>query len=101
MQPISPAAATSMYQYGGTGDVSLAPGSAYTGTNPYAAGVSGTGALLPNQIDPKNYANMYEYQKQLGWAAFEEAGYDPGLAQEAFEKSLPKYGGPTAGSFAM
>lgn len=52
----------------------------------------------PNQINAVNYNNAYQYQKDLMWAAYEDAGTDKGLAQESFLKSLPKYGGPTKGS---
>jgi hypothetical protein len=53
--------------------------------------------LLPNQINAKNYKNSFQYQKDLGWAAYEDAGTDKGLAMEAFQRSLPKYGGPARG----
>jgi hypothetical protein len=64
------------------------------------AGVANPGALLPNQINAENYRNMYDYQKQLGWAAFEDAGWDKGLAQDAFKKSLPTYVNPLQGKIA-
>jgi hypothetical protein len=56
--------------------------------------------LLPNQINARNYGNQNEYSQALDWAAFEDQGWDPGAAQDAFKKSLPRYGGPTQGSFA-
>ncbi len=62
------------------------------------AGVGSRGTLLPNQINAENYGNMYDYQKELGWAAFEDAGWDKGLAQQAFQRSLPRYGGPESGT---
>lgn len=68
--------------------------------DPYNAGVAGTGLLNPNQINAKNYANTNAYAQQLGWAAFEDQGWDVGAAQDAFRKSLPRYGGPAMGSYA-
>lgn len=56
--------------------------------------------LQPNQINAENYGNMNEYAQKLGWAAFQDQGWDVGAAQDAFQKSLPRYGGPAAGSFA-
>jgi hypothetical protein len=64
------------------------------------AGISNPAQLLPNQINAENYRNMYDYQKQLGWAGFEDAGWDKGLAQDAFKKSLPTYVNPTQGKIA-
>jgi hypothetical protein len=63
-------------------------------------GAANPTALLPNQINAENYRNMYDYQKQLGWAGFEDAGWDKGLAQDAFKKSLPTYVNPTQGKIA-
>jgi hypothetical protein len=63
-------------------------------------GITNPDALLPNQINAENYRNMYDYQKQLGWAAYEDAGWDKGLAQESFKKSLPTYVNPTQGKIA-
>jgi hypothetical protein len=71
------------YQYGG-GSTSMG------GTVP-----------LPNQINAQNYGNSYDYQKELLWANYEDQGWDKGLAQEAFAKSLPKYQGITKGSVAF
>jgi hypothetical protein len=62
---------------------------------------SGTGFALPNQIDARNYSNAYQYQRDLAWAGYEDAGWDKGLAQEAFLKSLPTYGGPAKGAIAF
>jgi hypothetical protein len=61
-------------------------------------GVANSGMLLPNQINAKEYGNSFQYQKDLGWANYEDQGWDKGLAQEAFARSLPKYGfGATQG----
>lgn len=62
---------------------------------------TGANALLPNQIDARNYDNAFQYQKDLLWADFEDKGTDPGLAQEAFVRSLPKYQGVTKGAVAF
>jgi len=67
------------------------------GANPWTS----SDVPLPNQISPQAYNNSYAYQKELGWAGYEDAGWDKALAQEAFEKSLPKFGGPKRGSFAF
>jgi hypothetical protein len=56
--------------------------------------------VQPNQINARNYNNMNTYNQQLGWAALEDQGWDIGAAQDAFRKSLPRYGGPSTGSFA-
>ena len=56
---------------------------------------------LPNQINAENYENAYQYQKELLWANYEDQGWDKGLAQEAYLKSLPKYGGPDRGAIAF
>lgn len=109
VQPLSPTAAGNLYQYGGTQVPAASPGVAETANptvsaavvDPLQAGAAGTGALLPNQINARNYANSFDYQKELGWASFEDQGWDKGLAQEAFQRSLPKYTGPKAGSFAF
>lgn len=69
--------------------------------DPYNAGVSYSGPLLPNQINARNYNNTYEYGKELAWAGYEDQGWDKGLAQETYLRSLPKYSGPKAGSFAF
>lgn len=57
--------------------------------------------LLPNQISARNYANAYQYQRDLAWAGYEDAGWDKSLVQDAFLKSLPSYGGPSKGSVAF
>lgn len=87
------------YQYGGS--TPTAPAAATTtGVGVPQVGLSNPTALLPNQINAENYRNMYDYQKQLGWAAFEDAGWDKGLAQDAFKKSLPTYVNPTQGKIS-
>lgn len=99
----SPAVITSLYRYGGY-DGGLAGAGPQPQTQaanaPGEIGSGYSGMLLPSQINAKNYANSYQYQKDLGWAAYEDAGWDKSLAQEAFERSLPKTGGPKVGSFA-
>jgi hypothetical protein len=98
---VSPQVATNMYYYGGAqAPATQTPQPAY---DPYNAGTSSDpqNPLLPNQINAQNYNSMYQYQKDLGWAAFEDQGYDKGLAQEAFEKSKPNTGGPLSGHFAF
>jgi hypothetical protein len=111
--PVSPSSAYSMYQYGAappsTPAYSNAPvmgqGLATAQTapppDPLQAGTSYNGPLLPNQINAKNYNNTYSYMQELGWAGYEDAGWDKGLAQDAFKKSLPTYGGPKTGSYAF
>jgi hypothetical protein len=69
--------------------------------NGYQVGGVVGGGYLPNQINARNYDNAYDYQRELMWAAYEDQGWDKGLAQEAFMKSLPKYGGPSKGAFAF
>lgn len=114
---MSPAVAHNVYTYGqtappayysqpyggnGPGTFQGAPATPAPVAN--AAGEVGTGysgMLLPSQINAKNYGNSYQYQKDLGWAAYEDAGWDRSLAQEAFERSLPKTGGPKVGSYAF
>lgn len=56
----------------------------------------GTG-LLPNQINAENYKNSNKYAQEFMWGYLENQGWDKMAAQDAFQKSLPKYGGPTAG----
>ena len=111
-QPISPDTAKNLYQFGGataetaTTAAPTAPtpdqGTAYA-TNPYAAGkaIQSGSMLLPSQINAESYKNTPGYLKELGWAGYEDAGWDRGLAQEMFERSLPKYSGPKTGSFAF
>lgn len=93
---VSPAMAASLhagnYQYGG---VPLA-GSGTTTTQSQLGAVP-----LPNQINARNYSNLYGYQKDLGWANYEDIGWDQGLAKEAFQRSLPRYGGPATGRVAF
>jgi hypothetical protein len=54
--------------------------------------------LNPGQVNAKNYANTPKYMQDLGWAEFENRGWDPGLAKDLFAASLPKYGGPAKGT---
>jgi hypothetical protein len=82
------------------------PGMPGVGTTITDTQVGGTGLdpnahLLPNQINARNYNNAYQYQQELAWAEFEDQGWDKGLAQEAFLKSLPKYGGVSKGAIAF
>jgi hypothetical protein len=89
--PMTPASAAPLvstpYQYGGPGV--------------YAPAQSANAMLMPNQINAENYENSYDYQKQILWAGYEDAGIDKGLAQESYLKSLPKYGGVSKGSVAF
>ncbi len=77
-------------------------GGAYQpGVAAYNAGVAGSGALMPNQINAENYENTNIYAKKLGWAAFENSGWDIEAAQDAYRRSLPKYAGPQAGAYGF
>lgn len=72
----------------------------------YQAGViqtpAGQGVTpLPSQINAQNYNNAYEYQKELLWAEYEDQGWDKGLAQESYLRSLPQYKSPTKGAYAF
>lgn len=72
----------------------------------YQAGViqtpAGQGVTpLPSQINAQNYNNAYEYQKELLWAEYEDKGWDKGLAQESYLRSLPQYKSPTKGAYAF
>jgi hypothetical protein len=58
-------------------------------------------SLLPSQINAENYANSNVFAQKLGWAAFEDQGWDVEAAQDAFKKSLPKYSGPAQGQFSF
>lgn len=97
---ISPSVASNLYQYGGA-SAAAAPQPAPVSTDPLQQGTAYSGMMLPSQINAKNYGKSYQYQKDLGWAAYEDAGWDKELAREAFERSLPKTGGPKFGSFAF
>jgi hypothetical protein len=102
-----------VYSPAQTADVSsytpMAPGSVSAAVNQpyqYAGGVTapggGSGSMpLPNQINSQNYENSFNYQKELLWAGYEDQGFDKGLAQESYLKSLPKYGGVSKGSVAF
>jgi hypothetical protein len=96
--PMAPQTAYNLYQYGGGAARPAAPAPAY---DPYNVGTPGTGVLLPNQINARNYENSYEYQQELGWAGFEDQGWDKGLAQQAYRRSLPQHAAPKSGSFAF
>jgi hypothetical protein len=108
---LAPSVASNIYRYGGTTYggatmaaapvASTAPAPVSASTDPLQQGTAYSGMMLPSQINAKNYAKSYQYQKDLGWAAYEDAGWDKALAQEAFERSLPKTGGPKFGSFAF
>jgi hypothetical protein len=103
---MSPGGSTSMYPPG-----VMAPPAAPTvsTTTPVSPGAAQTmvapGAdpnaysLLPSQINAENYANTNVFAQKLGWAAFDDQGWDVEAAQDAFKKSLPKYGGPASGTF--
>jgi len=57
-------------------------------------------SVLPNQINAENYGNLNQYAQDVAWAGYEDIGWDPNAARDAFKKSLPRYGGPGGGSFA-
>jgi len=102
--PMSPQSANNIYRFGvAATNPYTRPGVARPTVSYYQAPHPSTQKphLLPNQIDARNYANSYQYQRELGWADFEDQGWDKSLAQEAFQRSLPKYGGPKSGSFAF
>lgn len=88
-QPIPMPVATSIYSYGG--DPAQQGGTALPQSS----------LPLPSQINARNYDNAYQYQKDLVWANYADQGWDPGLAQESFQKSLPKYGGASKGAVAF
>jgi hypothetical protein len=89
----------------------VSPGDVAPYVNPpyqYAGGVTAPSApstsstmLLPNQINARNFNNSFDYQKELVWANYEDQGWDKGLAQESYLRSLPKYAGPTKGAIAF
>lgn len=88
--PVAPGEAAAYlsqpYQYGQASQIT-APGGNYT--------------LAPNQIDAQNYNNSFQYQKDLLWAGFEDQGYDKGLAQEAYQRTLPTHKSPTVGAYSF
>ena len=67
----------------GTGGTTATPSTNSLLTNPWTG--TNAGMPLPNQISPRAYANSYAYQRELGWAGYEDAGWDKALAQEAFD----------------
>lgn len=48
--------------------------------------------VAPGQINAREYNKGTDYEKSLGWASYEDAGWDKAAAQQVFQKSLPKYG---------
>jgi len=107
--PMSPGNAANLYSFGAQQPAANQPqgqaaSQAAASTDPYANNPwmqPKQNLPLPNQINARNYNNSYQYQRELGWAGYEDAGWDKGLAQEAFARSLPKTGGPKKGSFAF
>lgn len=95
---MAPTEAYNLYQYGGP---QQAQPVAQPTNAPGEIGQGYSGPLLPNQINARNYGNTYQYAKDLGWAGYEDAGWDKNLAMESFERSLPRTGGPKVGSFAF
>jgi hypothetical protein len=81
--------------------VSQAVNQPYQYAGPTTPGTTSDTLPLPNQMDARNYSNAYQYQRDLVWAGYENAQWDKGLAQEAFLKSLPTYGGPAKGAIAF
>lgn len=53
--------------------------------------------MLPNQINAEGYENMNKYEQEFMWGYLEDQGWDKVAAQDAYAKSLPKYGGPQQG----
>lgn len=59
-------------------------------------------SINPGKINAKNYANTNKFFQDLGWQQIEEEqGISRTLAQDAFKRSLPKYGGPKMGRVQM
>lgn len=56
------------------------------------------GLPRPNQINAANYNQMAPTQKALLYGAYEAQGYRPEDVEAIYKKSLPKYGGPSAGA---
>lgn len=46
----------------------------------------------PTKINARAYNTSSPYEQAVGWAGYEAAGWDKSLAQDQFQKSLPKYG---------
>lgn len=63
-------------------------------STPVTGGGVTTPATLvnPGQINAREYNKATDYEKTLGWASYEDAGWDKTAAQQVFQKSLPKYG---------
>ncbi len=59
-----------------------------------------TGGYAPNKINAKNYKNSGSYGQDVTWAAYNADGWDIQAAQDQFQASLPKYGGPKRGTVA-
>lgn len=78
-----------------------------TAAPPYVAPTAtSTNGLLPSQINAKNFNNMTDYEKQMVWAGFGDAqfgsgAYDPALAKQLYEKSLPQYAAPKTGNIVL
>lgn len=54
---------------------------------------AGQGVLpAPGQINAREYNKATGYEQALGWAQYEDQGWDKSAAQEVFKRSLPKYG---------
>jgi hypothetical protein len=94
--PLSPAAAQAA---GETANNAQPVGAgATTATAGAEAGMSPVN-LSPNQINAENYKNTNKAAQNLMWQYFEDQqGWAPGAAQDAFLKSLPRYGGPKQGT---
>jgi hypothetical protein len=90
----TPSGQTQVYPPGITAPADDAQVSTVTPT-PMSSG-QGTG-LLPTQINAEAYKNMNKYGQEFLWGYLENQGWDKMAAQDAFLKSLPKYGGPAAG----
>lgn len=56
--------------------------------------------LLPSQLSGRNVNNMGDYAQKVLWASYENQGWSPDAARDAFLASMPKYGAPAHGSLA-
>ena len=85
----SPSGQTQVYPPGVQAPVQGAQASTTVPVNP---GSFSTGMPTPSQINAREYKRSNKFNQELGWAAYEDAGWDKMAAQDAFLKSLPKYG---------
>lgn len=100
----TPSGQTQVYPPGVPAPANQAQVSTQVPLSPGQAGARGREALaaqspglMPSQINAENYGNTNKYAQELMWAKFENDGWDPMAAKDAFAKSLPRYGGPKRG----